>query len=291
MRIVFFGSPDFAAVSLRALLDSEHEVLAVVSQPDRAKGRSGKKTPTATAALALDMGLPVMRPDKVRDKEFGAELEKFGADIFVVVSYGQFLPTRLLDMPRHGAINVHASLLPKYRGASPIASAILNGDAATGCCIMQMDQGMDTGPVLHSRDIPIDDADTAGTLTEKLADLGGQALLEALDKIAIGRAVAVPQDNALATHAPLLTKDMGRIDFTKTAAQIHNQVRGMDPWPGAFMDHDGTTLKVWRADIVREGAKPLGMGVACADGFIDLLEVQAPGGRRIPTSEYLRGRR
>ncbi|MCL2702236.1 MAG: methionyl-tRNA formyltransferase [Defluviitaleaceae bacterium] len=300
LNIVFFGAPEFAAASLAALIKSKHKITAVVSQPDRPKGRSGKPVPTPVSVLAENAGIPILRPEKVRDNDFIAELSQIPADIFIVAAYGQFLNRKLLEMARFGAVNVHASLLPKYRGASPVASAIINGEIKTGVSIMQMERGMDTGPVLHSLEIEIDRGDTCGSLTEKLAVLGGTALLDALDLIAAGCAVPVAQNNSEVTYAPLLTKEMGLLDFNKPALAIYNQVRGLDPWPGSHIELDGRMLKVWRADIGSERhTLPPGTVISAASGMIsiacgncetiDLKEVQTPGGKRLTVSEYIKG--
>ena len=300
MKTVFFGAPDFAAESLLALIEGGHEILAVVSQPDKGRGRSGKPVPTPVGQIALEKGILLLRPEKIRDKDLEGQLRELSAEIFIVAAYGQFLPLRLLNMPEHGAVNVHASLLPKYRGASPVATAIIKGESITGISIMQMAKGMDTGPVLHMREIEIAGDDTAGSLTAKLAKLGGEALLEALDMIKEGRAVPVPQDDNLATYAPLFTKEMGLMDFSKSANEAANLVRGLDPWPGAYVNIPGGTLKIWRAASSADShntapgtilsADSRGIRVACKDGVLELLEVQAPGGKRLAAVEYIKGR-
>jgi methionyl-tRNA formyltransferase len=299
MDIVFFGAPDFAAQSLRALLGSGHNVLAVVSQPDRPKGRSGQAQPTAVSALADSAGIPTLKPENVNNAEFLAELSGFNADIFVVAAYGQIMRRRLLSMPKHGAINVHASLLPKFRGASPIHMAIVNGETETGISIMQMDRGVDTGDVLHMEKIAINDADTYGTLQDKLAVLGGRALLAALEAIENGTAVRTAQEEG-ATHAPLLTKEMGRLDFTKTAREAANHVRGFNPQPGTFAEIGGSVLKIWEAAASDLSTKlPPGavhrtkdrLYIACkSGGMLEILELQASGKKRMRAAEYLKGR-
>ena len=274
LNIVFFGSPEFAAESLTTLLGSEHRVTAIVSQPDRPKGRGGSTSPTPVSILAEIHNIKLFRPEKVRDKAFIEELSQIPADIFVVAAYGQFLNNKLLNMARYGAVNVHASLLPKYRGASPAASAILNGDETTGVTIMQMERGMDTGAILHTEEIGIDINDTCGSLTIKLAKLGGKALLRYLSSN-VGATCGRLQDPTAATYAPLLTKEMGLIDTTQPAIKIHNQVRALNPWPGAYIQTNGGILKIWSTEII--GDK------------IIFNEVQPPNGKRMPYAEYLKG--
>jgi methionyl-tRNA formyltransferase len=296
MDIVFFGTPAFAADILQALTDSPHNVTACVSAPDRPRDRGKKVRPTPVRALAESRGIPVLGPEKARDKDFINELSRIRADIFIVVAYGLLLPEKILGMPRYGCVNVHASLLPKYRGASPITQAIINGDAMTGVTIMQMDKGMDTGDILHVKELEISPEDTTASLTARLSALGGAALLEALDKIGAGDIQPVPQDAYAATHAPLLTKEMGNIDFTKPAKDIANLVRALDPWPGARTEINGTPLKVWKAEAA-DGSGAAGslipakgaIIIACGDGAVKLTEIQAPGGRRMSAGEYLKG--
>ncbi|MCL2407537.1 MAG: methionyl-tRNA formyltransferase [Defluviitaleaceae bacterium] len=302
MKIIFFGAPDFAAASLRSLLSSDkHTVCAVVSQPDRPKGRSGKPVPTPVSQMAEDAGIITLKPDNVKDAEPIALLRQFNADIFVVAAYGQFLNKTLLTMPRFGAVNVHASLLPKYRGASPVQMAIVNGEEKTGITIMQMDKGMDTGDILHAEEIPIAGDDTYHTLLDKLAVLGGKALLNAIDKINRGIAIPHPQDNAAATYAPLLTKDMGVIDFNAPPYKIYSLVRGFNPWPGTTAEIYGETFKIWHVqptDLIH--GEQVGTIIPCDNklqiccgnnGVLDILELQAHGGKRLTAAEFLRGRR
>lgn len=298
MNIVFFGTPELAAVILSALLDSEHHVAAVVSQPDRPKGRGNRLEATPVKATAQERDIAVIQPERVREKEFIKVLRDIPADIFVVAAFGQMLPRDILTMPRYGCINVHTSLLPKYRGASPVTQAIVNGERETGVTIMQMDKGMDTGPILHAKRINIDPSDTAGSLMDKLAVLGGSALLEALDLINKGLAKPQPQDHAAATYTTLLTKEMGRLNFNKPAKALTNQVRGMDPWPGAFAATEDGILKVWKACQGKPANGATGHVVSTADAItvacgggetVDITEVQGPGGKRLSAREYLKG--
>src|SRR4051794_29349165 len=231
LRAVFFGSPAFAVPSLRAVA-AETTLLAVVSQPDRPAGRGQAPAPPAVKVAATALGVPVIQPEKLRTPEAEATLASFAADIFVVVAYGRILPQNLLDLPRLGPFNVHASLLPKLRGAAPIQWSIIRGDAETGVSIMRMEAGLDTGPVAAMRRLPITDDDTTGTLSEKLSALGAALLIETLPAILDGRVALVPQVDADATVAPLLTKSDGRIAFDRPARLVSAQARGVDPWPG-----------------------------------------------------------
>ena len=305
MKVLFMGTSEFAVPSLQALF-AAHEVLAVVTQPDRPKGRGKKMAFSPVKEEALLHDVPILQPTRVRRKEAIAELAAFDADIFVVASYGQILTEAILNMPKHGCINVHASLLPKYRGASPIQQAVLHGDEIAGVTIQQMDKGVDTGDMLIKRAIPVAAADTGGTLHDKLADLGAEILLEILPVIEAGATVREKQDEALASHAPIITKDMGRIDWTRSAAEIVNLVRGMNPWPCAFMEYDGHPIRILQAEAcaAEEAAATVsganagticiasakqGLVIAAADGAVRVLELQAQGGKRMRPEDYLRG--
>ena len=296
------GTSEFAVPSLQALFEA-HEVVAVVTQPDRPKGR-GKKmafSPVKEAALAHNADITILQPTRIRRKEHVAELEAFGADVFVVASYGQFLPEVILNMPKYGCINVHASLLPKYRGASPIQQAILHGDATAGVTIMRMDKGIDTGDMFIKKEIPVLPEDTGGSLHDKLADLGAEILLEVLPMLEDGSAVRVKQDDAEASHAPLLTKDMGRIDWTRTPQEIVNLVRGMNPWPCAFIEYDGQPIRILQAAVCDEpmadakagavcvASDKTGLVIAANGGAVRVLELQAQNGKRMRPEDYLRG--
>lgn len=301
MKTVFFGTPEFAVCTLDALFNSRHEVLAVVSQPDKPKGRGNKLQPTPVKQAALEKNVPVLQPGKVRKREFLTELEKFNADIFVVAAYGQIFPKALLEMPKYGCINVHASLLPKYRGASPISRAIINGDASTGVTIMQMAVDLDTGGMLYSAEIKIEHNDTSGTLHDRLAVLGGKTAVECLGMIEAGTAQRIPQDDCLASYAPMLTKNDGKIDWHKTGSEIANLIRGLNPWPGAYASHNGTVLKFWNAAPldIGNGGKAAGVihdiskdGVAVSCGgnsAVLITEIQAPNGKKMPAGEYVKG--
>lgn len=298
MRVVFMGSPDFAVPCLRALVDAGHEVALVVSQPDKPAGRGGQLTAPAVKTAALALGLPVIQPKSARTGELASALRESGATLAVVVAYGKILPKAVLEALPRGCINVHGSLLPKYRGAAPIQWAVIDGEPETGVAIMQLDEGMDTGPVLLERRTPIGPDETSGELFERLAPLGARALVEALAQIE--QLVPVPQDHARATHAPMLAKADGAIDFAQPAAKVAARIRGVDPWPGAQASLRGQVVKLFRA---RESARASGaageviavdkdgMHVACGDGGVVVIrEIQAPGRKRLTAKQFADGR-
>ncbi len=298
MRVVFMGSPDFAVPCLRALVQ-EHEVVLVVSQPDKPAGRGGQLTAPAVKVAALELGLPVIQPKSARTGELEAALRSSGAELAVVVAYGKILPKGVLEALPRGCINVHGSLLPKYRGAAPIQWAVIDGETETGVCIMQLDEGMDTGPVLLERRLPIGLEETAGELFERLSPLGATALREALDGMAAGTLVPLPQEHARATHAAMLTKADGAIDFTQPAARVAARIRGVDPWPGAQVTLRGQTIKLFRAQAAAgEGGAPgtvmsidgAGARVATGDSVVVIRDVQAPGRKRMSAQQFAAGR-
>jgi len=301
LRIVFMGTPQFAVSSLQALLESRHQVVAVVTQPDRPRGRGRNLTPPPVKELALAAGVPVLQPTAIRTPEFREELYGYRADLFAVTAYGRILPGALLNLPPLGTINVHGSLLPKYRGAAPVQWAILNGDAETGITIMQMDEGMDTGDILLPGAIPIEADDTAATLAVKLADLGGQLLVEALDKLQCGELTPRAQDDSAASLAPPLTKEQGVIDWTESAASISCRIRGLDPWPTAYTFLDGKRLRLFKPEIVAssDNAKPgtvirtdpAGLLIATGRESLLIKEVQLEGARRMEVGPFLQGRK
>jgi methionyl-tRNA formyltransferase len=297
MRIAFLGTPAFAVPSLDALASAGHEVVAVVAQPDRPAGRGQELREPATKAWALARGIPVLQPLKVRDGALAAALAALSPDLLVVVAYGRILGEDLLGLAPQGALNVHASLLPRFRGAAPIQWAVAEGERETGVTIMQMDAGLDTGDILLQRSLLVGD-DDAEALAVRLARLGGDALVEALGLLAQGRLVPVRQDGARATLAPVLEKEHGRLDFQLPAARLAARVRGFRPWPGAFTTLGGRTLKV-HAATATDGAglppgsargTPEGLLVGCGDGSGLLLrEVQLEGKRRVPAADFLKG--
>ena len=297
MRVVFFGSPEFAVPTLRQVA-AAHDVLLVVSQPDRPAGRGRAVTPPAVKQAAVELGLPTAQPTKLRDPELAAQLAALSPDVFVVVAYGRILPPALLAIPRFGPYNVHASLLPKYRGAAPIQWAVINGESETGVCIMVMEEGLDTGPVVARAQIPISEEDTAGTLAVRLATLGADLMTATLPRIASGAVTPDPQDHARATLAPMLEKEHGLLDLSRPARLVSAQARGVDPWPGASVVIDGEPVKLYRPHVVEgrgEVGEVLGLGeaglrIACGEGAVAFAELQFPGRKRLPAAAVLAGR-
>ncbi|WP_018132916.1 methionyl-tRNA formyltransferase [Effusibacillus pohliae] len=301
MRILFMGTPDFAVPSLRALLAGGYEIACVVTQPDRPKGRGRQLAPPPVKTAALEHGLPVSQPEKIRSEEALAYLESLRPDLLVTAAYGQLLPARLLDMPRLGCINVHASLLPRYRGGAPIHRSILNGDRETGVTIMRMVQALDAGDMLAQVRVPIEETDTVGTLHDKLAEVGAKLLLETIPKIVDGTITETPQDESLVTYAPNLTREDERIDWAKDARAIYNQVRGLNPWPVAFTTLGDKIFKIWWAEIVDPHAvtgHPPGtvlrttkdaIVVQTGKGILAIKQLQPEGKRRMSAEELLRG--
>jgi len=298
-RIIFMGTPEFAVPSLRALLDSPDQVVAVVTQPDRPRGRGRKMTPPPVKTLACEAGIPVLQPASVRTKDFLKELQDFGPDLIAVTAFGRILPGELLHLPPLGTINVHGSLLPRYRGAAPIQWAILNGDETTGMTIMQMDEGLDTGDILLARTMPIAAEDTAASLALKMAALGGELLCEALDRLHRGELRATPQDEGQATAAPPLTKEQGLIDWNLPAEVIDCQVRGLDPWPTAYTFLNGKRVRLFAPDIVACGstespgailrAEQNGLLIATGRNCLLVREIQLEGAKRLAADTFLRG--
>ena len=296
MRIVFMGTPDFAVPSLRRLVDDGHEVVGVFTQPDKPKGRGYRLLPPPVKALALERGLPVFQPSKLRNGEAFQILQGLSPELIVVVAYGKILPKELLDLPPFGCVNVHGSLLPRWRGAAPIQWSVLSGDAEGGVTAMYMAEGLDTGDVILRRATPIGPEETSDELYARLSLLGAEALSETVGLIAAGRAPRTPQGEAGACYAPMLTKELAKIDFTKPAAEVVNLVRGMNSWPVAHTLLDGKLLKVYRARPAAGSGAPgtvLEDGrlvVACGAGAVEFLELQAEGKKRMAAADYLRGR-
>ena len=300
MKVIFMGTPDFAVPSLQALL-TKHEVVAVVTQPDKPKGRGKKLQPTPVKAVALEHGIPVLQPTKVREPAVVEELRGYGADLIAVTAFGQLLPEEILNMPKYGCINVHASLLPKYRGAAPIQYAIIKGEKESGVTIMQMDIGMDTGAMLDKVVVPIAENTTMGELHDALREQGATLLLQVIDKIAAGTAVAEPQDNEQATYATLLDRSMEHIDWSKTAQEVHNLIRGFNPAPSTFTKlPNGKSLKIWGSKMTdKSSAAAAGtvietgkhsFFVACGEGVLEITEVQPESKKRMPAQVFLNGR-
>jgi methionyl-tRNA formyltransferase len=301
LRTVFMGTPRFAVPSLAALAGIL-DVTLVLCNPDRPAGRGRSMASPPVKEEAARSGIPVFQPEKARHPDAVARIAAEAPDLIVVVAYGHILPKSILDIPRLGCINVHASLLPKYRGAAPINWAVSRGETVTGITIMRMDEGMDTGPILYVREMPIGGEDTAETMYSKLSVFGAEALREALRKLREGTLDETPQDAALATYAPMLKKEHGRIDWSRPAGEVRNLVRGMTPWPSAFALHAGRTLKVLssavagesgaageRGEVVALGRD--GIAVACGEGVLRLQVVQPEGGKAMDAWAYAQGRR
>ena len=302
MRIVFMGTPDFAVGSLQALCESgKHEILAVVTQPDRPKGRGNKLLQTPVKEYALEQDLTVYQPQKVKTPEFVELLHELQPELIVVAAFGQFLSKEILELPKYGCINVHASLLPKYRGAAPIQYAIIKGEKESGVTIMQMDIGMDTGAMLDKVVVPIAENTTMGELHDALREQGAALLLQVIDKIAAGTAAAEPQDDAQATYATLLDRSMEHIDWSKTAQEVHNLIRGFNPAPSTFTKlPNGKSLKIWGSKMTdKNSAAAAGtviatgkhsFFVACGEGVLEITEVQPESKKRMPAQVFLNGR-
>ena len=302
MRIVFMGTPDFAIGSLQALCESgKHEILAVVTQPDRPKGRGNKLLQTPVKEYALEQGLTVYQPQKVKTPEFVELLHELQPELIVVAAFGQFLSKEILELPKYGCINVHASLLPKYRGAAPIQYAIIKGEKESGVTIMQMDIGMDTGAMLDKVVVPIEENTTMGEMHDALREQGATLLLQVIDKIAAGTAVAEPQNNEQATYATLLDRSMEHIDWSKTAQEVHNLIRGFNPAPSTFTKlPNGKSLKIWGSKMTgKSSAAAAGtvietgkhsFFVACGEGVLEITEVQPESKKRMPAQVFLNGR-
>lgn len=297
MRVIFMGTPGFALPSLEVLRARGEDLIAVVTQPDRPHGRGHVLTPPPIKVAALRAGIPIKQPEKVRHPEFLEWVRSAAPDLIVVVAFGQILPKTLLEIPQQGCINVHASLLPKYRGAAPIAWAIIRGETETGITTIQMDPGMDTGPMLLRRSMPIRPDDTAETLGQRLASLGAETLGETLDMLKAGRLSPTPQDSSRATLAPMLKKEDARINWRQPAAAIDAFVRGLAPWPGAWTLHAGEVWHIWRVRVQPEPgeagvvlrADGAGITVGAGEGSVLITELQTPGKRRLAAREYLAG--
>ncbi|MHB9094339.1 MAG: methionyl-tRNA formyltransferase [Eubacteriales bacterium] len=309
MRILFMGTPDFAVPALKALLDAGHEIRGVVTQPDRPKGRGQKLAPSPVKTAAEEAGLQVFQPEKIKTPEFVKTLKDLSPQLIVVVAFGQLLSGEILRIPQYGCVNVHASLLPKYRGAAPIHWAVINGEHETGVAIMQMDEGLDSGDVILSEKIPVAPEDNTGTVHDKLALLGAQLLVKAVELISSERAERIPQRHDLASYAPLLTNEVEKIDWTRSSMEIFNLVRGLNPWPGAYTLLGDRVLKVWSAHPCTIDRVPgpipeltgfapgeilghipeVGFAVSTGNGCLAVSEVQLQGSRKMRADDFVRG--
>lgn len=309
MRIVFMGTPDFAVFTVDELYNAGHEIVLCITQPDKPRGRSGKLTPSPVKAWALEHNIDVFQPKKIRDEEAVNYLKGIDFDIAVVAAFGQILPREILEMPRFGCINVHASLLPKYRGAAPIQWAILNGEEKTGVTIMQMGVGLDDGDILLTKEVVLDGTETGGELFDNLASIGATTCVEAIDMIDKGDIVPVPQDDSLATHVGMISKELGKIDWLSEAAKIERYVRGLNPWPTAYTSLGGKNLKIWKSHVVTEAelsdknvdVSSIDAGKVCfvdkknlfvmtGEGILSLDEIQLEGKKRMDISAFLLGK-
>jgi methionyl-tRNA formyltransferase len=299
MRIVYMGTPPFAVPPLQSLITAGHEVVGVVTRIDKPAGRGKVLTPPAVKIAAERSDIPVFQPTRVREPESVAAIRAMGPEIIVVAAYGQILPREILTMPKFGCINIHASLLPAYRGAAPINWAIINGETRTGITIMQMDEGLDTGAVLAQDSIPIAPRDTAGDLTEKLSEQGSWLIVDTLSRIEAEGLAAVPQDNSKASMAPLLKKEDGLIDWTMSARKIHNRVRGLSPWPGAHGYLDGKIIKILGTEVAEGTGEPgalyeqdrNSLVIGTGNGLLRIMTIQPEGKKPMSASEFLRGHR
>jgi methionyl-tRNA formyltransferase len=297
LRIIFMGTPQFAVPTLQMLLDRREEVVAVVTQPDRPKGRGQQTQPPPVKELAVSHGIPVIQPLKVRAPEVIDEIRSYAPDLIVVIAFGQILPKALLEIPRHGCINVHASLLPRYRGAAPLNWCIINGEKETGITTMMMDVGLDTGDMLLKRATPIDPDEDASSLHDRLSLLGAETMAATLDLLARGELVPEKQDDSLSCYAPMLKKELGEIDWQLEPTAIKNLVRGVTPWPGAYTRLDNKTLKIFRTRTADGSGVPgtvlqagkNGLEVACSGGSLVIEELQLEGKKRMLAADFLAG--
>lgn len=297
------GTPDFAVNTLEAVVKAGHEVLLVVTQPDKAKGRGKKMVFTPVKEKALEYNLPVSQPERVRDEAFMDELERLKPDVIVVAAFGQILPERILNIPRYGCINVHASLLPAYRGAAPIQWAVIDGLEETGITIMYMEKGLDTGDIICQRRVKLSPEETGGSLFERLAVEGADLLVETLEQLENGTAVRRKQDDSKSSYAKMLSKDMGRLDFTQDAVILERLIRGLNPWPSAYTRVNGKTLKIYMAEVLKEeetarqeaeagrviAVDKKSFTVRCGKGALRILNLQLEGKKRMDTAAFLLG--
>ena len=312
MRIVFMGTPDFAVATLEALCEAGFDVIAAVSQPDKPKGRHGILSPTPVKEKAMELGIPVFQPEKAKDSEFIERLRELAPDLIVVTAYGQILKKELLSIPKYGCINVHASLLPRWRGAAPVQWSIIEGDKVTGVTTMLMDEGLDTGDMLLKKEVEIGPKETGGSLFEKLAKTGGELIVETVKRLEAGELKREKQHEELMTYASMLDKHMGKINWNREAAEIERLIRGLDPWPGTYSFYEKKMLKLWDADVIEDTeelskessvdteraeagsvvlASKKGLVIKTGKGFLKINDLQPEGKKRMKAEEFLRGSR
>lgn len=299
MRIIYMGTPDFSVPALDALVKAGHDVIAVVTQPDKPKGRGKEVAMPPVKGKALEYEIPVYQPVKARAPEFVALLKEMNPDVIVVAAFGQILPESILEIPRYGCVNIHASLLPKYRGAAPIQYAVINGEKESGITTMMMAAGIDTGDILDQETVVLDEKETGGTLHDKLSGIGSRLILKTLEKLEAGTAVRIPQNEAEMSHVGMIKKSMGDIDWTMNAAAIERLIRGLNPWPSAYTSWNGKILKLWEADVLEEEYDGVcGQVVKCGRdvllvktgrGTLSIKELQLQGKKRMDTGALLRG--
>ena len=299
MRVIFMGTPDFAVGTLEAIIEAGHEVVLAVTQPDKPKGRSGSLQFPPVKECAIAHNIPVFQPVKIREQKNIDELKKYDPDIIIVVAFGQIVSKDILDMPRYGCVNVHASLLPKYRGAAPIQWAVINGDEMTGVTTQRMDVGVDTGDIIETAQLRIAEDETGGSLFDKLAMVGAKLCVSTMEKIEKGEATYTPQKEEEATHTKKIEKELGNVDWSKSAKEIECLIRGLNPWPSAYTHLNGKNLKLWQAKVIDENSalKPGTIAkvtkneifVQTGAGMLSLLEVQLEGKKRMPVDAFLRG--
>lgn len=298
MRVLFMGTPDFSVPALEEIA-KKHQVIGVITQQDRPKGRGHKMQYTPVKEKALELDIPVYQPERVKNEEVVSQIKDMNPDVIVVIAFGQILSKELLDIPKYGCINVHASLLPKYRGAAPIQWAVIDGEEKSGVATMYMAEGLDTGDVIDVAELVLDKKETGGGLFDKLSVLGGKLILETLEKLENGTATRTPQDEEKATYAGKITKELGLIDFNKSAVEIERLIRGLNPWPSAFTYMDGKMVKVWEADVCEETAdcasgtiieaNKKGIKVATKEGILVIKELQLQGKKRMDVAAFLNG--
>lgn len=299
MRIIFMGTPDFSVPTLQSLIDSKHQVIAVVTQPDKPKGRGNEMSFPPVKEKALQYEIPIFQPVKVREEPFINTLKELNPDAIVVIAFGQIIPKSILDLPKYGCINIHASLLPKLRGAAPIQWAIINGEEETGITTMFMAEGLDTGDMLLKTVVPIEKEETGGSLHDKLSVIGGDLILETLEQLENGTAIRIKQDDKLSNYVGTLNKSLGNIDFSKPAKEIERLIRGLNPWPSAYTFLNGKMLKIWKASVIeKEYTSQTGVVVEVTkdevivktgEGALAFKELQLEGKKRMTTDAFLRG--